>query len=61
MNGRPGHSMRLVAAIVAVACAAVAAVGGTGGGGRPDLAQGGGPDASKAEAAIKAAEAVLAG
>ena len=41
--------------------AAVAAVGGTGGGGRPDLAQGGGPDASKAEAAIKAAEAVLAG
>ena len=29
MNGRPGHSMRLVAAIVAVACAAVAAVGQT--------------------------------
>ncbi|MCH8952299.1 MAG: alanine--tRNA ligase [Proteobacteria bacterium] len=41
--------------------AAVEAVGGTGGGGRPDLAQGGGPDASKAEAAIRAAEAVIAG
>ncbi len=40
---------------------AVEAVGGTGGGGRPDMAQGGGPDASKAEAAIRAAEAVLAG
>ncbi|MDH3666787.1 MAG: alanine--tRNA ligase [Paracoccaceae bacterium] len=41
--------------------AAVEAVGGKGGGGRPDMAQGGGPDASKAEEAIKAAEAVLAG
>ncbi len=41
--------------------AAVEAVGGKGGGGRPDLAQGGGPDASKAEEAIKAAEAMLAG
>jgi alanyl-tRNA synthetase len=41
--------------------AAVEAVGGKGGGGRPDMAQGGGPDASKAEAAIRAAEAVLAG
>jgi alanyl-tRNA synthetase len=41
--------------------AAVEAVGGKGGGGRPDLAQGGGPDASKAEAAIEAAEALLAG
>ena len=41
--------------------AAVEAVGGKGGGGRPDLAQGGGPDASNAEAAIRAAEAVLAG
>jgi alanyl-tRNA synthetase len=40
--------------------AAVEAVGGKGGGGRPDLAQGGGPDPSKAEDAIRAAEAVLA-
>jgi alanyl-tRNA synthetase len=31
-----------------------AALGGSGGGGRPDLAQAGGPDASKAEAALKA-------
>ena len=30
------------------------ALGGTGGGGRPDLAQAGGPDASQAEAALKA-------
>ncbi|HSF95690.1 MAG TPA: alanine--tRNA ligase [Thermohalobaculum sp.] len=41
--------------------AAVEAVGGKGGGGRPDMAQGGGPDASKAEAAISAAEDLLAG
>jgi len=34
--------------------AAVAALGGQGGGGRPDMAQGGGPDASKAEAALNA-------
>jgi alanyl-tRNA synthetase len=41
--------------------AAVEAVGGKGGGGRPDMAQGGGPDASKAGDAIRAAEALLAG
>ena len=41
--------------------AAVAELGGKGGGGRPDMAQGGGADASNAEAAIKAAEAVLGG
>ncbi|EAQ03291.1 alanyl-tRNA synthetase [Pseudooceanicola batsensis HTCC2597] len=41
--------------------AAVPELGGKGGGGRPDMAQGGGADASKAEAAIKAAEAVLGG
>ncbi len=41
--------------------AAVEAVGGKGGGGRPDLAQGGGPDVSKAADAIRAAEALLAG
>jgi len=41
--------------------AAVEAVGGKGGGGRPDMAQGGGPEAARAEAAVKAAEALLAG
>jgi alanyl-tRNA synthetase len=40
--------------------AAVPALGGKGGGGRPDMAQGGGSDIGGAEAAIKAAEAVLA-
>jgi alanyl-tRNA synthetase len=39
--------------------AAVPALGGKGGGGRPDMAQGGGSDIAGAEAAIKAAEAVL--
>ncbi|WP_137700294.1 alanine--tRNA ligase [Marimonas lutisalis] len=39
--------------------AAVAELGGKGGGGRPDMAQGGGKDAGNAEAAIKAAEAVI--
>ncbi|MEW4466532.1 alanine--tRNA ligase [Parasphingorhabdus sp. JC815] len=41
--------------------AAVAAVGGKGGGGRPDMAQGGGPDGDKAEDALKAIKAILAG
>ncbi len=41
--------------------AAVAELGGKGGGGRPDMAQGGGKDASNADAAIKAAEQVLGG
>ena len=36
------------------------ALGGKGGGGRPDMAQAGGPDGSKAEAALKAVEAALA-
>ncbi|MFN3954504.1 MAG: alanine--tRNA ligase [Pararhodobacter sp.] len=40
--------------------AAVGALGGKGGGGRPDLAQGGGVDISGAEAAITAAEAIIA-
>ena len=39
---------------------ASAALGGQGGGGRPDMAQAGGPDASKAEAAIAAVKAALA-
>ncbi|MEO6388618.1 MAG: alanine--tRNA ligase [Croceibacterium sp.] len=41
--------------------AGVAAVGGQGGGGRPDMAQGGGPDGDQASAAIAAIRAVLAG
>jgi len=39
--------------------AGVAAVGGQGGGGRPDMAQGGGPDGAKAPAAIDAIKAAL--
>jgi alanyl-tRNA synthetase len=41
--------------------AGAAALGGKGGGGRPDMAQAGGPDGSKAEAALKAIEARIAG
>lgn len=41
--------------------AAVAKLGGKGGGGRPDMAQGGGADASQSEAAIAAAQAVIRG
>jgi alanyl-tRNA synthetase len=37
------------------------AVGGKGGGGRADMAQAGGPDGDKAEAALQAIEAALAG
>jgi alanyl-tRNA synthetase len=37
------------------------ALGGKGGGGRPDMAQAGGPDGSKAEDALKAIEAALEG
>jgi alanyl-tRNA synthetase len=40
--------------------AAVTALGGQGGGGRPDMAQGGGPDGSKADEAVAAVKAVLA-
>ncbi len=39
--------------------AGVEALGGKGGGGRPDMAQGGGPDGDKAEAAIAAARTLL--
>jgi alanyl-tRNA synthetase len=38
---------------------AVAALGGQGGGGRPDMAQGGGPDGSKAGEALQAVKAAL--
>ena len=40
--------------------AAVAALGGQGGGGRPDMAQGGGPDGDKAEVALAAVREALA-
>ncbi|MBD3761945.1 alanine--tRNA ligase [Rhizorhabdus sp.] len=40
--------------------AAVAALGGQGGGGRPDMAQGGGPDGTKAADAVAAAREALA-
>jgi alanyl-tRNA synthetase len=39
--------------------AGVAELGGKGGGGRPDMAQGGGPDGSRAAEAIKAIEAAM--
>ena len=41
--------------------AASAALGGQGGGGRPDMAQAGGPDASRASAAIAAVKEAMAG
>lgn len=39
----------------------VEVLGGKGGGGRPDMAQGGGPDGAKAEAALEAIRAAMAG
>ncbi|SHJ16186.1 alanine--tRNA ligase [Wenxinia saemankumensis] len=58
-----GVTSDLVARVSAVDLlrAAVAELGGKGGGGRPDLAQGGGPSADNAEAAIAAAETLLKG
>jgi hypothetical protein len=44
---------------VALAKKAAEALGGKGGGGRPDLAQAGGPDGSKADAALAAVEAAV--
>ena len=41
--------------------AAVVELGGKGGGGRPDMAQGGGKDATNSDAAIAAAEAIISG
>jgi alanyl-tRNA synthetase len=46
---------------VSLVRAGVAAVGGQGGGGRPDFAQGGGPDAARAGEALAAIEHALAG
>jgi alanyl-tRNA synthetase len=45
----------------ALARAAVMAMGGQGAGGKPDFAQGGAPDASKAQAGLDAVRAALAG
>ncbi|MFM7303602.1 MAG: DHHA1 domain-containing protein, partial [Alphaproteobacteria bacterium] len=45
---------------VALVRAASAAVGGKGGGGRPDMAQAGGPEAAKAAEALAAVKAALA-
>jgi len=39
--------------------AAVATLGGQGGGGRPDMAQGGGPDGAKAQQALDAVRDAL--
>jgi len=52
----------LVAQVSAVELvkAAVEALGGQGGGGRPDMAQGGGPNGSKAEEALQAVREALA-
>jgi alanyl-tRNA synthetase len=41
--------------------AASEALGGRGGGGRPDMAQAGGPDGAKADAALAAVEKAIAG
>jgi alanyl-tRNA synthetase len=40
---------------------AVETLGGQGGGGRPDMAQGGGPDGTRAAEALGAVKAALAG
>ena len=56
-----GVSGDLVGAVSAVGLvkAAVAALGGQGGGGRPDMAQGGGPDGAKAAEALQAVREAL--
>ncbi|MBW8269258.1 alanine--tRNA ligase [Caldovatus aquaticus] len=56
-----GEAARGRADAVALARAASAAVGGKGGGGRPDLAQAGGPQAAKAREALAAVRRALRG
>jgi alanyl-tRNA synthetase len=46
---------------VDLARAGAEALGGKGGGGRPDLAQAGGPDGARADAALDAIAALIAG
>ncbi len=67
MDGRAsvavGVTADLVSAISSVDLVrhAVAALGGQGGGGRPDMAQGGGPDGTQAQAALDAVRGAIAG
>jgi alanyl-tRNA synthetase len=58
-----GVTPDLVARFSAVDLVRVAseALGGKGGGGRPDMAQAGGPDGAKADAALSAIEKAIAG
>lgn len=56
-----GEAAKGKADAVALVRAASAAVGGKGGGGRPDMAQAGGPEAGKADEALAAVRAALAG
>jgi alanyl-tRNA synthetase len=56
-----GEAAKGRADAVALVRAAAAAVGGKGGGGRPDMAQAGGPDAARAGEALEAVRAALAG
>jgi alanyl-tRNA synthetase len=58
-----GVTSDLVARLSAVDLVRVgsAALGGGGGGGRPDMAQAGGPDGDKADAALQAIEEAVAG
>jgi len=56
-----GEAAKGRADAVALVRAAAAAVGGKGGGGKPDMAQAGGPDATKAPEALAAIRAALAG
>jgi alanyl-tRNA synthetase len=56
-----GEAARGKADAVALVRAASAAAGGKGGGGRPEMAQAGGPDAALADAALVAVRAALAG
>ena len=55
----PGLTDRVSA--VELVRVAAAAVGGKGGGGRPDMAQAGGPDGGRADAALEAVRGALAG
>ncbi len=57
----PAADGSLPANAVDLVRAAVTALGGQGGGGRPDMAQGGGPDGAAADAAVAAVRAMLAG
>jgi alanyl-tRNA synthetase len=56
-----GEAAKGNADAVAIVRAAAAAVGGKGGGGRPEMAQAGGPDGDKADEALAAVRALLAG